>query len=333
MSFSSQLLADIDGVIAKSVLTAAGVSGYVLPIVWMFFAIALLIWSVMVMEGKVTSPISGWLSKGIIIFLIIIAAGVGYQKWVAGPILNFQKGLGQSIIGIDPVNILDAIELKIDVLIKNCFLAMNNLEKDVLGIPSFPALIALGVAAFLFMLAGGALTIVALVNLVYAKLGLGLILMVGPFFIACLAIPFIKNWFNSWLNTCLYFIFLYALTIAYIVMCVKLADVYLENITGISALSPTTASGSAVKDLQIKATEIIGLISAAFRFTLLALILGFMGLELRTIASSITGGSGGSIGHSIMSAARSMKHSAQHRNSMKQQERFQQQRLAAMGKK
>ena len=226
MSLASDLLAEVDKVVATANGAGAGaMTGYVIPAAWAIFAVSLLVWSVLVMQGKISSPMNEWVIKGGTFLLVILAAGVFYQKWVATPLLGMQSEMTSAMSGSgSATSVLDKIDARIDSIIRSCFAAMGELPKALGVIPDLPSLFALLVAAVVFGIAGGLLEIVALVNLIYAKLGLALVLMVGPFFVASLAVPAVKGWFFSWLNTCMYFVFLSVLTSSYFSMCLSLAE-------------------------------------------------------------------------------------------------------------
>lgn len=290
------LIEDINAVINSSIQSGSGAMiGYVIPAAWGIFAVSMLVWSFLVMYGKLESPMQDWLVKAGCFMIIILAAGNLYPDWVVRPLLGLQDQLPQLMVqtpaGTSSTNLIDALDNKITRLVKSCFTTARSLPTNAVGIPDLPSLILLVLSAVLFMLAGAVLEIVALINLIYAKLGLALVLMVGPFFIATLVVNAVKGWFQSWLNTALYFIMLMTLNAAWVAICLSLADRLLRKILEIANI-PDTGLGQVAVNLEI----IVSLMIASFNFLIIALILAFIGYELRTIASSITGGSGGSAG-------------------------------------
>ena len=318
-SMNAQLINDVDGLISGAIQAgASGMSGYVIPAAWVIFAVAMLVWAMLVQQGKLESPMQDWLIKAMVFFLIILAAGSFYGEWLVKALKGMQTELASAMIpnGENASNLIDALDKKILNIVDSCFATMGKLPTNVVGIPDIPSVLALFLASGLFFFAGGILELVAVFNIIYAKLGLGLILMVGPFFVAALITNATKGWFHSWLNTALYFIMLSALTAAWISMCLKLADQYLAKIMSAASI-PTDGAGYAF----VKFDLIVALLMASFNFLLIALILGFLGWELRTIASSITGGSGGSAGSGLGAASRAIYNKRARSADMKLQNR------------
>lgn len=313
-SLNSELITDIDSVIGAAIQAgASGMSGYVIPAAWGIFAVSMMVWSFLVMQGKLESPMQDWLIKAGIFFLIILAAGSFYGDWLAKALKGMQTELPSVMIpnGGNATNMIDELDKRILNIVDSCFATMNKLPTNAVGIPDIPSVLALFIASFLFFFAGGVLELVAVFNIIYAKFGLALVLMVGPFFVGSLITNATKGWFHSWLNTALYFVMLSTLVAAWIAMCLELANRYLAKIV-LAANIPSAGSSY----IGLKLDIIVALMLSGFNFLLIALILGFLGWELRTIASSITGGSGGSAGTGAAALGRALA-TRSHRNSDK----------------
>lgn len=318
-SMNTELMNDIDSVIDAAIRAgASGMSGYIIPAAWVIIAVSMLVWSILVANGKVESPMQDWLMKIGFFLIVISASGSMYGEWLVKALRGLQTDLPSVMIpnGKNASNIIDALDAKILNIVDSCFATMGKLPANWAGIPDLPSIIALFLTSGLFFFAGGVLELVAVFNIVYAKLGLALVLMVGPFFVASLIVTSTRGWFHSWLNTALYFIMLSTLVSAWISMCLTLADKYLERITT-AANIPSVGVGY----IFVKFEIIRALLMASFNFLLIALILGFLGWELRTIASSITGGSGGTAGTGAGAMARAINNSRNRRKDQALQER------------
>jgi type IV secretion system protein VirB6 len=318
-SMNTELITDIDSVVDAAIRAgASGMSGYIIPAAWVIIAISMLVWAILVANGKVESPMQDWLIKIGFFLFVISAAGGMYGDWLVKALRGLQTDLPSVMIpnGGNATNMIDALDRKILNIVDSCFATMGNLPKNAVGIPDIPSVLALLGASFLFFFAGGVLELVAVFNIIYAKLGLALVLMVGPFFVASLIVTATRGWFHSWLNTALYFVMLSTLVAAWIAMCLTLADKYLGKIMAAASI-PTAGVGYIFVKLDI----IVALLMASFNFLLIALILGFLGWELRTIASSITGGSGGTAGTGAAAMGRALTNRTNRKKDQALQER------------
>lgn len=311
-SLNEALFSDIKSVLDSAIsVGSSAMSGYVIPAAWAMFAVSLLVWCFLVMQGKVNSPMEEWLGRVFIFMIIMLAAGQYYDTWFIKVLRGIQEELPKLMTpnGESPANIIDKLDKEILKIIKSCFSTMVQLPRNAIGIPDLPSFAMLLITVLIVMLAGAILEIIAVATLVYAQLGLGLVLMVGPFFVCAYFVQAVRGWFTSWLNTALYFVMLSVLTVAWVVMCIQLANNYIQQISA-NARLPAVVVGLVPMDV------LIGLLISTFNFLIIAIILGFLGYELRTIASSITGGSGGSAGTGAGAAARAAA-TARHRSADK----------------
>jgi type IV secretion system protein VirB6 len=329
---SAQLLQQADQVVCAAIGSAStAVSSYVVPALWAAFLLTVLIWSFMILQGKLTSNIEDWVGRGLVIMLIITAAGQYYQPWLAKPLLSTPTQLSAKIMaavsGASSSDPLTAIEKKTKAITLAAFEGAGRS-----GLTHIGDMFVFLVEGLLFMVAGAILTIVALVNFIYAKLGLALVLIVGPFFVGSLIFQPIRGWFFSWLNTALYFVMLYVLTTAYVAICITLAETMINNIinnAGMQVINIAGAPASVAPRLVIAAGSAYALLADSISFLVIAFILAFLGYELRTIASSMTGGSGGSAFAGMRAAAHSASN-AMRNSSQKSSQNMQRQNLAML---
>jgi hypothetical protein len=70
----SDFFQSVDSVLHNVFTTAAaGMSNYILPVGWVMFGISALVWSLLLMQGKIESPVQDWFWKGFVCVLILYA--------------------------------------------------------------------------------------------------------------------------------------------------------------------------------------------------------------------------------------------------------------------
>jgi type IV secretion system protein VirB6 len=273
---------------------AAGISGYVIPVAWILLGICMLIWCYLVMEGKVAIPVSDWLLKFVGFMLVLHVMGNGYLSWVARPIFNLPSELttaaNHSVA--DAPELLGQINAKVVDLISAMFIAAGNLATDF----AFGSAITLFLIAALVTVAAYMLLATALFAVIFSKLGLSLVLAVGPFFLLALVLPQTRNYFFSWINTALYFVFYHVFTALFVFMFIGILNSYLTKLNarlgaagdgGIQSVASSLAgvSGSGPG---------INVIAICLPIILISLAMFCMFLQIPSICASMTGGSGGS---------------------------------------
>jgi type IV secretion system protein VirB6 len=274
---------------------AAGISGYVIPIAWVLLGICMLIWCYLIIEGKVAMPITDWLLKFIGFMVVLYVMGNGYLSWVAKPIFNLPTELTTALSSSasNAPDLLGQVNEKIVDLISAMFTAGTRLVKD-LAIGPAIALFLMGV---LVIVAVYLLLAVALFAVVFAKLGLSLVLAVGPFFVLALVLPQTRSYFHSWLNTALYFVFYHVFTTLFIFMFLGVIDSYVGKLN--VQLGSTGGGGGVIAMVS----NLIGVGGAGLNVAavcipiiLISMAMFFMFLQIPVICASVTGGSGGSFG-------------------------------------
>ena len=189
---------------------AMGISDYVIPIAWILLGICMLIWCYLMMEGKITTPITDWLLKFIGFMVVLHIMGGGYLSWVAKPIfaLPSELTMAMSRTSVDAPDLLGQVNEKVMNLVSAMFTAGSDLIKEL----AFGPAITLFLMGVLVIVAVYLLVGVALFAIIYTKLGLSLLLAVGPFFLLALVLTQTRYLFYSWINTCLYYVFYLAVS-------------------------------------------------------------------------------------------------------------------------
>lgn len=281
---------------------ASGVSGYVIPIAWVLLGICMLIYLYMMMEGKIASPATDWFLKWIGFMIVLYVMGNGYLSWVAKPLFNLPSELvtAMSSSATNAPDLLGQVNEKVVDLISAMFTAATNLVKD-LAIGPAIALFLMGV---LVIVAAYLLLSVALFAIIFSKLGLSMVLAVGPFFVLALVLPQTRNYFYSWLNTALYFVFYHVFTALFIFMFIGIINSYIGKLN--ATLGSTGGGGVLAMVGNLIGVGGAGLNVAAITIPILLISVSmfFMFLQIPTMCASLTGGSGGSFGHGLTGLVR-----------------------------
>ena len=319
-SLFTDLLHNIDESILLSFQAAAtGMSNYVLPIGITMFGISVLVWAILVMEGQVQTPMNDWLSKLLKALFIFAAAGQFYSSWISAPLFALPNELSAAVSGAaSSTSALDALSGKLDQLIMGIAQGMVAAFKNW----NFGGALMLIVAMVLAAVAGSLLEIACVFNMIYAKIGLALVLGMGPFFVICLLWPQTKGYFTSWLNTVLYFVFLTVITTMIMVLFISIADRFMtklmaevarssgitdQHAINIGALIVAQMTGEPAPQAETNVNAQLNILSITIQMALVFLPMFFVALEMRTLVSSLTGGSGGSIGTGVMSLVKTVK--------------------------
>jgi type IV secretion system protein VirB6 len=316
----TDLFANVNAALQATFTSAStGMSNYVIPLGWAMFGVSILVWSFMVMTGRVASPANEWMMKGAAILLILSAAGANYSTWVSGPLFQLPNDLANAIGSSGtPAQVLDMLETQLNQMLDGIASAVvssfSNLNFGG-GIILFAALVIVSIACALLLIG-------AAFNVLYAQIGLSLVLSVGPFFIIWMIWKQTQHWAWSWLNTALYYVFLTVLSAMFILLFIQICTHYMSSLeSAVTALGPTVPSDSSfaaklgsLLEKQVNpqaqiavATSYLNIFSISLQLAFICLPMFFIEIQLPTIAASMTGGQGGSVGsgfYMVMQAAR-----------------------------
>ncbi len=93
-SMNTELINDIDSVVDAAIRAgASGMSGYIIPAAWVIIAISMLVWAILVANGKVESPMQDWLIKIGFFLFVISASGGMYGDWLVKSLRALQTDL------------------------------------------------------------------------------------------------------------------------------------------------------------------------------------------------------------------------------------------------
>jgi len=288
------------------VAASSGISNYVIPTAWVLLAVALLAWSLATITGKTSAPVLSWLTPCIAFMLVLHAMGSGYVQWIADPLFKLPEQLaaavGHSASG-NPIDSISSFETKFTVILTGAFGLIAKYIKS----GAWGAAVVLTIIIFLVAAAGIIVMVIVFSGVVYAKVGLTMVLAVGPFFVFMLILQTTRDKFYAWLSTALYFVFYYVLCVLFISLFFSMLDSYvgkLTNLTGVvSGQSAMSQGADFMKNMFAGGdNKKIGSVVAGFiPVVFLSGIMAFMFLQLSTIAASMTSGSGGSVGQGASS--------------------------------
>jgi len=162
---------------------------------------------------------------------------------------------------------------------------------------AFGPAIALFLMGVLVIVAVYLLLAAALFSVIFSKLGLSMVLAVGPFFVLALVLPQTRNYFYSWLNTALYFVFYHVFTALFIFMFIGIVNSYVGKLN--TTLGGVGGGGnvlSMVARLLGASGEGLNVAAITIPLLLISLAMFFMFLQIPAMCASLTGGSGGSFG-------------------------------------
>ncbi|MFM9428035.1 type IV secretion system protein VirB6 [Variovorax sp. GrIS 2.14] len=274
---------------------SAGISGYVIPIAWVLLGICMLIWCYLIIEGKVAMPITDWLLKFVGFMVVLYVMGNGYLSWVATPLFELPSELTRALSatsGSAP-DLLGQVNEKVVDLVSAMFTAGTSLIKEL----AFGPAIALFLMGVLVIVAVYLLLAAALFSVIFSKIGLSMVLAVGPFFVLALVLPQTRNYFYSWLNTALYFVFYHVFSALFIFMFIGIVHSYVTKLnTTLGGVSGGGGVLSMVARLLGASGEGLNVAAICIPILLISLAMFFMFLQIPTMCSSLTSGSGGSFG-------------------------------------
>ena len=273
---------------------ASGISGYVIPIAWVLLGICMLIWCYLIIEGKVAVPITDWLLKFVGFMVVLYVMGNGYLSWVARPLFDLPSELTRALSATSggAPDLLGQVHEKVVDLVSAMFTAGTKLIKEL----AFGPAIALFLMGVLVIVTVYLLLAAALFSVIFSKLGLSMVLAIGPFFILALVLPQTRNYFFSWLNTVLYFVFYHVFSALFIFMFIGIVHSYVGKLN--STLGGVGGGNvlSMVARLLGASGEGLNVAAICIPLLLISMAMFLMFLQIPTMCASLTSGSGGSLG-------------------------------------
>ncbi len=261
--------------------TASGVIGLITPVVLTAVTLYFTITAYMIMAGRISDPLGDVMIKGAKIALI---AMVGLST---GNFMNYVVGAAQGLEG-DFLGAMGSSAGNIYELLDNSWTqGYENVAKiwaqvgDMDLLTEASGLIALFIAGLIASISLAVLCSVAAGTVMIAKISLVVVLGFGPLFICALMFPTTANYFSSWLNTVLTYIFTSVIAIAFLVIFLQVYMHYNDFMTADLTAENMDAEGS-----------IQNIIYGGMCFLIVSVV-SIAGMrQVPSIASSLVGGMG-----------------------------------------
>lgn len=216
-------------------------------------------------------------------WVVVIFLGLNVNNYLEY-VVPFVNGLGEDLAKVVVVNgsgeHYDSAAA-LDSMFNNFVQAILNIWKDA----PFPTSIVVGFMCVFLMLVGGIFMVIAVGYILLAKLALGILVAIGPIFIAAALFPATRKLFESWVAQCLNY--------AFLTMLFSFASQLQVN-------------------MMVKMIPKVYEVSAIFMFEICCIALIFVSLNLPSLASALAGGVGisamvGRVGQAISGMSKMAK--------------------------
>ncbi|TCV82735.1 type IV secretion system protein [Sulfurirhabdus autotrophica] len=251
------LFVDVDTAITGFMLSAASrVSAASIVPFKTLVTVYIFLWGLAMWRGLIDEPMSDAVSRIFRIVLIgVIALGTGvYGPVIANFLYNTPAQLASTLIGAttSPQAVMD-VALNKGNDIANAFMSITSLSISQAFADSLAALVT-WIFTGIIVLYGAALILLS-------KIALGIIIALGPLFIAMLLFDSTKSFFQSWISQALNYLFIYALVAAVVMIMFALwlpsLDIAIKNSgAGFSAIIPMMIVGGACFVILMQVTGI-----------------------------------------------------------------------------
>jgi type IV secretion system protein VirB6 len=246
------------------------------------------LWGLALWRGLINEPLSdgvGRVMRVVLIGTIALGAGV-YGPRIAAFLYNTPAELASVVAGgsVTPQTVMDAALSKgNDIAL--AFIALLSISPAAIGANFAAVLSALIVWIFtsLVVLYGTAL-------IVLSKVILGVLIALGPLFIAMLLFDSTKRFFESWLSQALNYLFIYALVattvnIMFALWIPQLNAALLDTAAGFTGLIPMIIGGGAAFIILMQVPALASGLAGGVQLGTLGAI-GWVGNKMRGAASA-----------------------------------------------
>lgn len=280
------LVAKINAIVsAGASATASTLAGTIMPLVAAGFAIYMMLIVLNYMRGAEDNFVGDFIYR-VIGFSIVLGIGLNAGNYVS-IVMPIVTGIGSDIAaavsgGSANENSLDSLCLKYLGIISRAFSDIGLLE----GVVDPLIYVSTGFKVFIIFVTLVPFLVSATIMLIIADVGVTIVAMLGPIYLACLLFPATRQYFSSWLNT----VFSYAL-VPLIVAVISLISVNISD-----AMIPASATLARVSFFSV-------FLAGVGNLVLLLLIKQVSAIASSLSAGGINMGGGGGLG-SAASAVR-----------------------------
>lgn len=245
-------------------------------------ALYLVVFGILILLGYVRAPLQDFVVNALkIAFIVALVTQVSNYNYYVKDLFFTQLPEGiNSALGKVPGTSVSAGDISngaaFDRVVDQVLLIADSIRKEGSWRNIYPIAVA---AIYSFVALIVAMVLLAIV--LYAKVALALVLVVGPIFIALLLFRVTQPFFSSWMAAAANFVLLQVLVMAAITLLVSIVDNYLKS-----------ASGQDLGTQIVMAWRMLGLFALSL----------YLALQLPDIAARISGG-GLALGGGIISGA------------------------------
>lgn len=181
----------------------ASVTERIMPVVGLGLSIALIWYGWLIMTGAIQTPILQATRKLVTIAVIVGIAGAGglYQKQIAGVMLELPTDVAKLFTGTlkTPAQIMD------DAANNGTEISTRLQERAPTGIKNIGKAFVFVLIALIITVISSIMSAIGMIVLITVKLGMGLVVVLGPICILALLFDVTKDFFNRWLRQAVYY--------------------------------------------------------------------------------------------------------------------------------
>lgn len=190
----------LTGVITPMV---ASVTEKILPVVSVFLSIALIWYGWLMMSGAIRTPVLSAARRVVNIGVIVGIAGTGglYQQEIAGAMLDLPGSVAQIFTGTlkTPSQIMD------DAANKGAEIGTRIQERAPDGVSNIGRAFVFVLVALIITVISAIMSAIGMLVLITVKVGMGLVVVLGPLCILALLFEPTKVFFRAWLHQAMYY--------------------------------------------------------------------------------------------------------------------------------
>lgn len=181
----------------------ASVTEKIMPVVGLGLSIALIWYGWLIMNGTIQTPILQATRKLVSIAVIVGIAGTGglYQRQIAGVMLDLPTDVARIFTGTikTPAQIMD------DAANNGTEISTRLQERAPTGLKNIGKAFVFMLIALIITIISSIMSAIGMIVLITVKLGMGLVVVLGPLCILALLFEVTKDFFKFWLAQAAYY--------------------------------------------------------------------------------------------------------------------------------
>lgn len=188
-----------------SVITpmVASVTAKILPFVSVCLSVSLLWYGWLICSGAINTPVFAALRKVVKIVLIVSIAGAGglYQKQIAEVMLDLPTSVAQIFTG----TVKTPSEMMDDAANNGAEIGTRLQERAPGGIKKIAQAFVFMVVSVIITIISAIMSAIGMLVLITVKVGMGLVVVLGPFCILALLFEQTEDFFKAWVRQAAYY--------------------------------------------------------------------------------------------------------------------------------